>query len=146
MTEITTIFRQMREEDIQFNLDFIKNAPKTEKNKKFNEKYFYSVRKENDKDAEMIETFANFAHINSIKEMMQLGIDGVKYGNCENAYDNLYRIARKCFKGNKKREHFASSTLYYFWQNFAFDKGLMCCHNIKNGVETITPVDGARIA
>ncbi len=138
MTEITTIFNQMKEDELQCDIDCFENCSNI-KQRDIN-KHCSSMRKKNAKDAEMIETFTNFANINTIEEMMELGIDGVRYGNCETAYDNLYRLAKKCFRGNENREHFASSTLYYFWQNFAFDKGLMAQRIISNGVETIEPI------
>ena len=92
----------------------------------------------------MIEKFATFCDINTIDDMIKLGKDGVEYGNCETAYDNLYRLAKKCFKGNPKRERFASSTLYYFWQIFAWNEDLMEVKTIKKDGTTVTLIQARR--
>ena len=67
------------------------------------------------KDFSRMEHFVNYLGISTKEELVKIGDDGMAIG-CENSYQNLYRIARKIFKGEDFREHFASSTLYYFWQ------------------------------
>jgi len=136
MTEITQIFNQT-------NVERMVNYSQTtigKKELKGVKEHLSEMRKNFEEEGEMMETFANFANINTIEEMMELGKDGVRYGNCETAYENLYRLAKKCFKGNPKRDYFASSTLYYFWQNFAFEMGLMGVQTFKNGKETKKPI------
>ena len=74
-------------------------------------------------EANQIEEFCVFASIETVEDLIKLGDIGVQFGCCNTAYDNLYRIARKCFKGRDCREEFSSSTLYYFWQSLVMGTG-----------------------
>lgn len=74
-------------------------------------------------EANQIEEFCVFASIETVDDLIKIGDIGVEFGHCDTAYDNLYRIARKCFKGRDCREKFSSSTLYYFWQSLVMGTG-----------------------
>lgn len=128
MTEISNTYYETKMEDLNETMREIG----------FDVKFNDETKKEIIENTERMEIFSKFCGIETIEQLMELGIDGMRYGNCDNGYENLYRLSRKCFKGQSFRESFSSSTLYFFWQQFAFSKGLMCVRTYSNNGNIIT--------
>lgn len=120
MTELTKTFIEYQNE-LAWN--FIKCAEELDNKLTDEEIIEIENHYKSENEANQIEEFCVFASIETVDDLIKLGDIGVKFGRCDTAYDNLYRIARKCFKGRDCREEFSSSTLYYFWQSLVMGTG-----------------------